>query len=197
MPYDPPITSATGVAMFVDWKVQTLETWKPVVTPIMAAVRQAMLCLRVGQVRAFHESLATFRKSKKTPKTKLALNQPKIETDWVAPTFGEVAPAPTLKDTKGVDWNILVASCFSRYARITPDKTKEEVEFAAFKEKVCYICSIQSEEHRLTTTRWILERAVFQWMKFVKSRKESAALRTQTKTCKLPSLLHYYLCIFQ
>lgn len=48
----------------------------------------------------------------------------------------EVAPAPALVDGEGRKWLVHVGACLVRYPRITPDPTKEELQYAAVREKI-------------------------------------------------------------
>ena len=63
--------------------------------------------------------------------------QPKLVTEWTPPVFSaDVSPAPPFPDVNGKLWSVSVAACLCRYPRITRDKTKEELEYSVFREKV-------------------------------------------------------------
>lgn len=48
----------------------------------------------------------------------------------------DIPEAPLFADEEGTKWRVLVAACLSRYPRITPDKTPEELQYAVFRAKM-------------------------------------------------------------
>lgn len=93
--------------------------------------------LSVRSMRSLHQSTMLLRSKKEYPVLKPAPSQPIIETEWVPPAFpAEVQPSTPFTDKDGKQWNVLVSACLFRFPKITLDPTKEELEYAAFRQKM-------------------------------------------------------------
>lgn len=98
---------------------------------------------------------------------------PPLALEWSPPAKPEeVVPLAPLRDKSGKLWEVSVAACLSRYPRITPDKTKEELQYEKFRNMVCCV----QLWHSLSRLIW--RKVVSRLMKFGKQKKLSEGRRT-------------------
>lgn len=115
----------------------------------MSAARIRIVTL-LRPIRSLHQSTPVSQTKKEYPTLKELPIQPVIQQEWEPPSFPkEIEPALPFRDVKGREWRVAVAACISRLPKITPDKSKEEIEYSNFRAKVTNISSLDFPHSKL------------------------------------------------